>query len=138
MLTSMNVAELCGLLWKRLNLTGKAVFSGGEYPRRATGTPLDAHNISRLFKKISGEPELPVTWHIFRHSAATFCEALGMPLSDREELLGHSKAQMTQHYAHSDVQRRLAYQEQLADRIIPERDRRMRELMKANIEGPKQ
>ena len=194
MLTSMNVAELCGLLWKRINLTSKTVFSAGEAippcsalvrenfyrntrgtvkskARRRTvglplylverlvtlkdaspfakpddpvfssrnGTPLDAHNInSRLFKKVSGELELPVTWHIFRHSAATFCEALGMPLSDREKLLGHSKAQMTQHYTHSDVQRRLAYQEQLADRIIPERDRRMRELMKAHIEGPKQ
>ncbi|MBV9158413.1 MAG: hypothetical protein JO097_19290 [Acidobacteriaceae bacterium] len=31
-----------------------------------------------------------------------------MPLSDREKLLGHSKAQMTQHYTHFDVQRRLA------------------------------
>jgi len=30
------------------------------------------------------------------------------------------------------------YQEQLADRIMPERDRRMRDLMKADIEGPKQ
>ena len=191
MLTSMNVAELCGLLWKRINLTPKTVFPAGEAippcaalvrenfyrntrgtvkskARRRTvglalylverlvtlrdssaftkpddpvfssrnGTPLDAHNVnSRLFKKISGKLELPVTWHIFRHSAATFCEALGMPLSDREKLLGHSKAQMTQHYTHSDVQRRLAYQEQLADRIMPARDRRMRDLMKADIAG---
>src|SRR5581483_6608466 len=30
MVTSMNVAELCGLLWKRINLTPKTIFSAGE------------------------------------------------------------------------------------------------------------
>jgi integrase len=194
MTTSLNVAELCGLRNKRLNLTGATRFSAGEaippfsalvrenYYRNTwgtvktgkryrtvglpdyvverllrlaesspfkgpndpvfasrAGTPMDAHNVNnRAFKKVSNKLNLPVTWHIFRHSAASFVEAMDMPLSDREKIMGHANAQQTMHYTHSDVARRRKNQNQLAERIIPERDKRMRDLMRTEVAGPKQ
>ncbi|MGA8029049.1 MAG: site-specific integrase [Bryobacteraceae bacterium] len=174
--TSLNVAELCGLRRKRLNLTDQTIYSAGEaipplsalvrenyYRNRwgtvkskarrrtvglpdhvagllskllesspfnkaddpvftcKTGAPVDAHNTnSRIFRKISKELKIPVTWHIFRHSAATFMEALGMPLSDREKLMGHARSSMTQHYTHSDVERRRKAQNELAELLRPQ------------------
>jgi integrase len=80
------------------------------------GTPLDAHNInSRIFRPLSKELGFPITWHVFRHSAATFCESVEMPMSDRVKLMGHSKAHMTAHYTHSDVARRRHYQNVIAE-----------------------
>jgi integrase len=145
--TSLNVAELCGLRWKRVNLADAVVQSGGETippysllvredfyrgkwgttktkRRRRTigipdelipelvalkaaspfhrpedvvfastkGTPIDAHNVNnRIFRPLSVDLGFPVTWHIFRHSASTFCEHLEMPMGDREKLMGHAK-----------------------------------------------
>jgi integrase len=84
------------------------------------GTPIDAHNVNnRVFRPLAAELGFPVSWHIFRHSAATFCEHVEMPMSDREKLMGHSKAHMTAHYTHSDVSRRLRYQNEIAARLLP-------------------
>lgn len=194
MTTSLNVAELCGLRRKRLNLTGSTRFSAGEaippysalvrenyYRNRwgtvktgkryrtvglpdvvveqlvrleenaefkdadspvfasSTGNPIDAHNTnSRLFKQLSKKLDIPITWHIFRHSAATFVEAMDMPLSDREKIMGHANAAQTMHYTHSDVARRRIGQNQLMERILPERDRQVRDLMRSTPEGLKQ
>lgn len=94
------------------------------------GTPLDSHNIaSRVLRPLEGKkdkngkpiPEgtvvgmgFPVNWHIFRHTAATMAEAMGMVLSDRIKLMGHASASMTMHYTHSDVERRRETQNKLA------------------------
>ena len=87
---------------------------------QAGSTPLDAPNINnRIFRPLSKELGFPVTWHVFRHSAATFCEHVEMPMSDREKLMGHAKAHMTAHYRHSDVVRRRRYQNEIAARLLP-------------------
>jgi integrase len=175
MTTSLNIAELCGLRWKRLNLTGGIVQSGGEAvppyslivredyyrgkwgttktsSRRRTigipdavvadmlelkrispfhaaddvvfassiGTPLDAHNVAnRVFRPLAAKLGFPISWHIFRHSAATFCEHVDMPLSDRVKLMGHAAAKMTGHYTHSEVMRRRTYQNRIASQLLP-------------------
>jgi integrase len=175
MTTSLNVAELCGLRWKRLNLTEGIVQSAGETlppfslvvredfyrgvwgtvktnNRRRTigipdliipelvglkqdsefskpedvvfsssrGTPLDAHNVnSRVFRPLASELGFPVSWHLFRHSAATFAEQVDMPLSDREKLMGHARAHQTAHYTHSDVVRRRRFQNVVASQLRP-------------------
>jgi integrase len=83
------------------------------------GTPIDAHNVNnRVFRPLAAELGFPVSWHIFRHSAATFCEHVEMPMSDREKLMGHAAAHMTAHYTHSDVLRRRGYQNEIAARLL--------------------
>jgi integrase len=84
------------------------------------GTPLDGHNVNnRIFRPLAAELGFPISWHIFRHSAATFCEHVEMPMSDREKLMGHAAAHMTAHYTHSDVLRRRRYQNEIAARLLP-------------------
>ncbi|HEX5424857.1 MAG TPA: tyrosine-type recombinase/integrase [Candidatus Acidoferrales bacterium] len=198
--TSLNVAELCGLKRKRVNLTDKTLYSAGEaippfsllvreqyYRNRwgtvkkqakrkisaryrtvgipdhlvgllaklmiasqfqkpedpvfcsRNGTPIDAHNVNnRIFKKIQTDLGIPVSWHLFRHSTATFAEALGMPLSDRMALMGQARAEMTQHYTHSDVDRRRQEQNKLAEQLIPERHKQIKRLMEMPVGGAKQ
>lgn len=198
--TSLNVAELCGLRRKRVNLSSSTIWSGGEtippcsllvreqyYRNRwgtvkkqakrrlssryrtigipdyliellqslmdrsgfklpdhpvfasRNGTPIDAHNVNnRLFKKIQDQLGIPVSWHLFRHSAASFAEALGMPLSDRVALMGHASARMTEHYTHSDVDRRRQEQNKIADLLMSDKDKNIRQLMAVEPMGPKQ
>jgi integrase len=103
------------------------------------GTPIDAHNTnSRIFKKVSAQLGIPVTWHIFRHSAATFMNAMDMPLADREKMMGHANADMTMHYTHADVERRRKYQNQITERLIPEKERLMKQLINLKTDGPRQ
>lgn len=116
-----------------------ALSSGCSRSASRAGTPIDARNTNnQAFKKVSTKLGLPVTWHIFRHSASTFCEAMDMPLSDREKIMGHANAAQTMHYTHSDVARRRENQNQLMERILPKRERYMRDLMRADVRGPKQ
>ena len=58
-----------------------------------------------------------LAWHVLRHSHATFAEALGMPLSDRQPQMGHSAGNMTLHYTHSDIERRRAAVEKMAGKL---------------------
>lgn len=172
--TSMNVAELCGLRLKYINLTAESVISSGECippfsllvrwnyyrnrwdsvkskARRRTlgipdalieplgalanrerfngpdhplfasrnGTPLDAHNIAaRVLRPLAKELGFPISWHIFRHTAATMAESMEMVLSDRIKLMGHATAAMTQHYTHSDVERRRKEQNKMASLVL--------------------
>lgn len=173
--TSMNVAELCGLRLKYINVTKRSVISAGESippfsllvrwnyyrnewgtvkakARRRTlgipdalvapisalmnreefkgpdhplfvsrnGTPLDAHNIaSRVLRPLAkNHLKFPISWHIFRHTAATMAESMEMVLSDRIKLMGHATAAMTQHYTHSDVERRRKEQNKMAALVL--------------------
>lgn len=174
MTTSLNVAELCGLRWKRINLSDAAVVCGRDaippgalavrenyyrnrwgtvksgkrnrivpMPTEAvsmlvaikagtqfsdaedsvfagrTGRPLDAHNInSRVFKALSKTLGVQITWHIFRHSCATFAEQVGMAKSDRIALMGHATGAMTDLYTHSDIERRRAGVNEISRRIL--------------------
>jgi len=172
--TSMNVAELCGLKWRYVNLTdqfslveGEAIppfraavrwnftvgqfgsvktgnrnrtvplpaiarealqnlkeqsaFTGLDHPvfSSRNGTPLDGHNISnRAFKRASEKLGFHVNWHAFRHTAATWAEAVGMAMSDRVALMGHGGARMTQYYTHEDLNRQRASVERMAEGLI--------------------
>lgn len=173
MTTSANVAELCALRWKRVNLSDETVvvdgvtipphcfaivenYYRGEFgstkakarnrvqpipsvvvPLLAglklsrmpapddlvfssrNGTPIDAHNVNnRVFKVIGKELGIKLSWHVFRHTCATFAERIDMPRSERIALMGHAKGVMTDRYTHADIERRRGYVNDLAERLV--------------------
>lgn len=163
LLTSLNVAEMLGLRWGRVNLSDRPMVSGAEIlaPRTlavrenyyrgefgsvkaksrrrvvplgpavvaalsalrdacpgagaadlvfstAEGKPLNEGNLcQRVLKPAGKRLGMPwLSWHVFRHTHATFGEEIGMPLSDRQAQMGHGDVRMTLHYTHSDLERR--------------------------------
>ena len=67
-----------------------------------TGRPLDGRNVTRLFKAILRQAELPdIRYHDLRHTAATLLLAQGVDPRTIMETLGHSQISMTlDTYAH--------------------------------------
>lgn len=178
MCTSPNIAELCGLRLKRLNLTaetrivdsvslppGSMLITENWYRNRPgtvkttnrrrivpipgqlvtdlsalvnrekfntpddyvfigrTGAPIDAHNTnSRLFKRISAAIGAKLTWHVLRHSCATFAEAVGMQRSDRVALMGHGSGKITDRYTHADIERQRGSVERIAAELTQKRE----------------
>jgi len=107
-------------------LKESSAFTGPDQPVFASrnGTPMDAHNISnRAFKRASENLGFHVNWHAFRHTAATWAESVGMAMSDRVAMMGHSGAKMTQYYTHEDLSRQLASVEKMAEglesKVVP-------------------
>jgi integrase len=83
------------------------------------GTPLNERNLlGRIIKPIAIKLGMPwLSWHVFRHTHATLGEEIGMTLSDRQAQMGHGDVRMTLHYTHSDLERRRAAVETMADRL---------------------
>lgn len=86
-----------------------------------TGEPVCQHNLASRQLRPVAEAAIgrPVGWHLFRHSAATYYELVGMPLSDRVAQMGHEGASMTFRYTHSDIERRRQYTENIEERLLP-------------------
>ncbi len=174
-MTSMNIAEMLGVRWKRVNLTGQFVESDGEMlppfsaavrenyyrgdfssvktgSRRrivpllacvvqalkqirlrsqftgpddvvfasSTGRPLDDHNIAARKLKPEGKKlGMPwLNWHCLRRTHTTLADSVGMPLADRQAMMGHATAGMTMHYTAGDVERRREYMQRIEDRLF--------------------
>jgi integrase len=83
------------------------------------GKPLDERNLlGRVIKPIAIKLGIPwLSWHVFRHTHATLGEEIGMTLSDRQAQMGHGDVRMTLHYTHSDLERRRAAVEAMANRL---------------------
>lgn len=66
------------------------------------GKPFDGHNIAARFLKTAGENiGCPwVSWHCFRHTAATRADQFLTP-SQKQALLGHATAKMSGRYTHA-------------------------------------
>ena len=175
MTTSMNIAELSGLRWKRINFTDewsivegepippksiavrenyyKGVFGSVKAAKRnrnipmpkavsealallrnrpsfvgpedvvfasRNGTPADTHNIAAdHLKPIGRSIGIPVlNWHTFRRTQTTLAEMIGMGADDRQAVLGHATAQMTEHYTVRSVDRVREGLERLASRLV--------------------
>ena len=73
----------------------------------STGRPLDTHNIaSRMLKPIAKQLGMPwVSWHCFRHTAATLADMAGASVAESQKFLGHSSSKMTLHYTHADLEK---------------------------------
>ncbi len=87
----------------------------------SNGSPLHENNTTKRILRPAGEAAgLPfhLSWHVFRHSAATLAELASMPLSDRQALMGHAGGEMTLHYTHSDTDRLRAGVEQMAALVL--------------------
>jgi site-specific recombinase XerD len=61
-----------------------------------------------------------VSWHSFRHAAATYADWVQMPMSERIALMGHTRAAMTLHYTHADIDRRRPYLAAVENLIFPQ------------------
>jgi hypothetical protein len=47
---------------------------------------MDAHDVNnRIFRPPPAELGFTISWHVFRHTAATFSEDLEIPMSEREK-----------------------------------------------------
>jgi integrase len=65
------------------------------------GTPLEARNLLRDFKKLLERAKLPdMRFHDLRHSAATLLLVKGVPERVVMEILGHSQLSQTMRYSH--------------------------------------
>jgi Site-specific recombinase XerD len=116
-LSKLAVDALRGIQGRsRFTADDDLVFCSGK------GTPLNENNLMRRqikpAAKVLGMPWL--SWHVFRHSHATFGEAVGMALSDRQAQMGHGDVRMTMHYTHSDMQRRRVGIERMSTRLMGE------------------
>jgi len=77
--------------------------------------------LRRVLKPIAVTLSMPwLSWHVFRHTHATLGEQIGMTLSDRQAQMGHGDVRMTLHYTHSDLERRRAAVEAMANQLTPE------------------
>lgn len=88
----------------------------------AKGAPLGDRNLSRRgLDPVAEALGMPwVSWHVFRHSHATFTHALGMFEADRKLLMGHADRSTTDRYTHADRARLRAGVELLAEQITGE------------------
>jgi len=91
------------------DLRGRSKFTQPDDPVFASfaGTPMDAHNVGQRSLKTAGKRVgVPwVSWHVFRHSNATLADIAGMTQAERQKVLGHASAGMTQNYTHSELDR---------------------------------
>ncbi len=71
------------------------------------GNPIDAHNeLARKLKPALIDLGIPkVSWHDLRHTSATFADQAGLTSTERQRILGHSAASMTDHYTHAEMAR---------------------------------
>jgi integrase len=115
---------ICGALAKLLEeIRARGVFLTGAdrvFCSR-NGKPLTENNIRRRhLAPLAESLGLPyLGWHIFRHTVASWCAELGMHEVDRQVLLGHAPATMTQRYTHAELERIRGVLDQLAARIEP-------------------
>lgn len=67
------------------------------------GTPQDGHNIGTRHLKTAGKKAGAawVTWHSFRHTAATLTDMVGITAAEKQALLGHSSEAMGLRYTHA-------------------------------------
>lgn len=102
-------------------LRAAAQWSGPEDPVFAgsAGKPIWADNLAaRRLKPAALALGTPwMSWHILRHTCATLTKSLGMMDVDRQALLGHSNATMTDHYTHEDWARMRGAVELLATEV---------------------
>lgn len=76
------------------------------------GRPIDQKNLLNRHLKPIAEKAIgrtDVSWHLFRHCAATWADLVKMPLAERVALMGHASEAMTMHYTHEDIERRRPY-----------------------------
>jgi len=71
------------------------------------GRRLDAHNqLRRVLKPAGAALGMPwISWHVFRHTHATWMKSEGLPDADRMRLMGHASMAMTDRYTSADGER---------------------------------
>ena len=110
--TTLQVALLGLSAHSRFNSPDDPVFAN------QAGKPLSDNNVlKRVFKKLPADLSW-VTWHMFRHTHATFSKMLGASGQDRRALTGHGSYEMLDHYTHADNERAREIVQAMEDRIF--------------------
>jgi integrase len=82
-------------------------WTGDEHPVFAArnGSPLDGHNVAKRYlkpaAKVIGAPW--VSWHCFRHTAATATDQF-LTSAQKTALLGHTSSAMSARYTHPQIE----------------------------------
>ena len=95
---------------------------GPEAPvfQTGIGTPQSADNLAkRVLKPVAASLEMPwMSWHVLRHTHATFTKLAGMSDYDRQRTMGHASADMTDRYTHEDRARIRTGLEKVTSRLL--------------------
>lgn len=76
--------------------------------------------INAEYKAKSRKDVFPaVTWHVLRHTHATLTKSAGMSDYDRQRLMGHASADMTDRYTHEDRERIRTGVQKVVSQIMP-------------------
>lgn len=91
------------------------VFAGTRADRPLDHRSLERRVLKPVYKALDMEW---VSWHVFRHSWASFADQLKFEVTDRMAGMGHSRLQMTLRYTHRQLESRRAGVEQMASRML--------------------
>jgi integrase len=89
----------------------------------SVGTKQSADNLARrVLKPVATSLQMPwASFHCLRHTHATLTKHIGMSDYDRQRLMGHASADMTDRYTHEDRQRIRAGIEDVVKRLAESR-----------------
>jgi integrase len=84
------------------------------------GTAHSADNLAkRVLKPVATALGMPwLSWHVCRHTFATFTKIAGMSDYDRQRTMGHASMDMTDRYSHEDKTRIRAGLEVVAEKLF--------------------
>jgi integrase len=86
-----------------------------------TGSRPIEYDVSlRKLKKAGKRAGIPwISWHELRRFFANISDEFGIPLADRQYLMGHSSAAMTQHYTTTpEIERKRPYVERISRALL--------------------
>jgi site-specific recombinase XerD len=101
---------VAGVLWQDHDL----VFAS------AIGTPLDAANVRREFRKITEAAGLGVDWapRDLRHTFVSLMSADGVPIEEIARLAGHNRTATTEHVYRHELRPVITTGAEVMDRIL--------------------
>ncbi len=84
------------------------------------GKPIDYSTSLRILKAAGRHAGIGwINWHSLRRFFANISNRLGVPLEERQYILGHTYAAMTQHYTTvTDIERKRPYVEQITRALL--------------------
>lgn len=79
--------------------------------------PVDQHNTAaRTLKPAAVKLKIPwISWHRLRHAQASFADAAGISVAERQKILGHASPAMALHYTTPDLDRLRGRMETMVD-----------------------
>lgn len=109
--------RLAALMRAQADQSADALVFGNRHGRALDYRTAARRHIKATAARVLGHTD--VSWHSFRHAAATYADWVQMPVAERVALMGHTRAAMTLHYTHSDIDRRRPYLAAVEQLLFP-------------------